>query len=376
MKQATQVTLLKELLHLRESESAFVADQVTTNTVEHYQCAQRFESEKQKLFADLPQIAAHCSELPQDGAFVCRNVSGKPLLLTRDRDGDAHAFLNVCRHRGTRLVDEKAGCRKRFSCPYHAWTYDNRGRLVGIPHQKQGFAELDKGELGLIELPCEERYGWIWVLPNRHADLDLDRFLGSLTGDLEWLQCDSLSVIHSDVQDRRVNWKILVEGGIESYHFRVAHRATIGPYFNDNLSSYQCIGPHLRSVLSRVSMNELPNQPSESWDIRQHANLLYTIFPSSSLLVQQDHIVWIQNESRAVDQTRIRIATLAPANDHRSDYWQRNHRITVDTLNEDFAIGESIQANIQSGANKHFTFGRFESALSRFNHTVAQLVDQ
>lgn len=370
MNQETQVKLLKELLQLHESRSAFVSNQVTSNPVDHYRCPERFELERQTLFADMPQMAAHCSELAQTGAFVSRTVAGQPLLLTRDEEGEAHAFLNVCRHRGTRLVAEESGCRNRFSCPYHAWTYTNRGRLLGIPHQKDGFPELDKADLGLIELPCEERFGWIWVLPNRRVEFNLADFLGDLSADLAWLSCDTLSVVHDDIQDRKVNWKILVEGGIESYHFRVAHRSTIGPYFNDNLSSYQSFGPHMRSVLSRVSMNDLPDQPPDSWDIRQHANLLYTIFPGSSLLVQQDHIVWIQNESCEVDRTRIRIATLAPAGDQRADYWERNHKITLDTLNEDFDIGESIQANLHTGANEQFTFGRFESALARFNSTV------
>jgi phenylpropionate dioxygenase-like ring-hydroxylating dioxygenase large terminal subunit len=183
-------------------------------------------------------------------------------------------------------------------------------------------------------------------------------------------------VVHQDVTVRDANWKILVEGGIEAYHFKVAHRATIGPHFEDNLSSYRCFGPHLRSVLPRTSMAKLTEETRDTWRLRDHAQVLYTLFPSTALLVQQDHIAWVSQEPVAAGQTRVRVSTLAPtAEADKTDHWARNHAITTTTLEEDFAIGESAQSTLSSRANTHMLFGRFEGALDAFNKTVEAHLD-
>ena len=139
MDPATEIELLEELAGLREARSFFLDDAVTTSPVSRYTCPDRFAQERQALFRSKPVIAAHSSELTGPDAFLTRDFAGLPLLLTRDSAGVAHAFLNVCRHRGTRLVGDDSDCRRRFTCPYHAWTYDNRGALTGIAHGDAGF---------------------------------------------------------------------------------------------------------------------------------------------------------------------------------------------------------------------------------------------
>ncbi|MCG8443251.1 MAG: aromatic ring-hydroxylating dioxygenase subunit alpha, partial [Caulobacterales bacterium] len=355
---------------LHTARSAFLDEAVTSNPVAHYASPERFAREQASIFHALPVMAAHSSELAGDGAFLRREVAGLPLLLTRDGEGGVHAFLNVCRHRGARLVEARSGCKRRFSCPYHAWTYSHQGALLAVPHQAQGFPDLDRSGLGLRRAACVERFGWMWVSARADADMAIERHLDALAADFDWFDAEALHVAHMDEQDRGANWKILVEGGIEAYHFRVAHRDTIGPYFNDNLSSYETFGPHMRSVLPRAGLGELNTANRADWRLRAHANVLYTIFPADALLVQHDHVVWIHNEAVAPDRTHVRLTTLAPKDDDRDDHWRRNHAITVTTLNEDFDIGEAIQAGITTGANERLMFGRFEGALARFNETV------
>ena len=116
-------------------------------------------------------------------------------------------------------------------------------------------------------------------------------------------------------------------------------------------------------------------QPRERWSLRRETNLVYTVFPSAQLLIQEDHVVWVQVLPVAPDRTTVRIATLAPAdfdstNDEAALHWRKNHDISVRTLAEDFAIGESIQGGLPSGANDELRFGRFEGALDRFNRIV------
>lgn len=379
MDRATEIELAKELLTLHAEKSAFLDDAVAQRSVSDYIDPERFRLERERIFRVQPQAVVHTSELPEPGAFLVRDFAGLPVLFTRDADGQVHALLNVCRHRGSRLVAETSGCKRRFSCPYHAWTYDNRGALVGVPHEKQGFPGLDRDAMSLRRIGCVERYGWIWAWADPDTVPDIDASLNGLAADLEALDAANHTVLHTEEQVRRVNWKLLVEGGIEAYHFRVAHRDTIAPFFNDNLSTYRGFGPHLRSILSKRTLNDIGDTPEASWRLRDHAQVLYTLFPSSSLLVQSDHIAWIHQEAVSPDATRVRLSTLVPsdrlASDADLEHWARNHKITVTTLNEDFEIGEGIQAGLESGANEHLTFGRFEGALDVFNRTVDRYLE-
>ena len=202
----------------------------------------------------------------------------------------------------------------------------------------------------------------------------MDAWLEGLGPDFETFTRGGLCLVHRDEFTCEANWKLLVEGGLEAYHFRVAHRNTIAPYFLDNLSTYRRFGPHLRSVLAKRSITELAEQPRETWQLREHAQLLCSLFPGNQFLVQSDHVVWVQLEPISATTTRIRLITLAPADRVDSDadreHWAKNHAITLKTLKEDFDIGESIQAGLASGANTHLTFGRFEGALAVFNAEV------
>ena len=109
----------------------------------------------------------------------------------------------------------------------------------------------------------------------------------------------------------------------------------------------------------------------EDWNIREHANVSYTLMPATNLLVQQDHIAWLGSEPLGPGETRLTIKQIAPKSEaHRTEHWARNKEITLSTLNEDFEVNESAQESIASGANEHMLFGRFEGALDAFNKAV------
>lgn len=371
MERETEIGLIEELLGLREAKSHYLDDEIEFNSVDQYQSEAIFQRERDQMFARLPAVAAHVSELPNPGDFVKREIAGRSILVTRDAQGEVHAFLNICRHRGTQLVDDESGCKHRFTCPYHAWSYANTGELVSVPHMDTGFPDLDKAQYSLKSLQCEERFGFIWVIATPDVSFDFDTYYAPIAAEAEGLDLANMAIAHEEKKVHNSNWKILVEGGIESYHFKVAHRKTIGPYFEDNLSSYQMLGDHIRSVLMRSSMHVLRDQPTDQWRLRDHANIIYTFFPTTQLLVQKDHVVWINSRPVSAGQTELRLATLAPKSRLGEEaYWEKNHQITSTTLNEDFVIGESIQNGFASGANDVITFGRFEGALPEFNRTI------
>ena len=377
MKKATQIELLNELLELHDDKSPFLDDNWETTGLDRYLSPEFFAREREHISRTLPQIVAHSSELADAGAFITVELAGRPLLLSRDEAGVTRAFYNVCRHRGAQLVTERAGCKQRFSCPYHAWTYNSAGQLIGVPHEKTGFPGLNREEYGLHAVPCEEYAGWIWVSLATEERINVQSHLGSLATDIIAMEADSHVIFETTALDIAANWKILVEGGIESYHFRVAHKDTIAPLFLDNLSSYRCFGRHIRSILPRSTLPELKDQPEAAWELGAHSNVLYSLFPGSQFLVQEDHFIWIQGMPIAPDRTRLRLSTLIPGQadiPERQDYWRRHHQLTMKTLAEDFALAEGIQGGLDSGANSHLNFGRYEGALAQFNRFVDEAI--
>jgi len=368
-----QISLLSELNDLCENKAHFLDDRIHAAPVERYFDVKRFEAEQDALFKSLPQIAAHSSELATPGSYLTVELSQTPVLLTRTRAGELNAFLNVCRHRGARLVGEDSGCKNTFSCPYHGWTWDAAGQLRGVPHERDGFPDLNRAQYGLHRLPVHEANGLIWVVLKPGSEVDFEAHIQPITVDLDWIGMDKMVVAASDHLEVAANWKIIVEGGIEAYHFRVTHKNTIGPHFLDNLSSFQMLGRHMRSILPRVSVSTFAARDGEDPSIRDHANILYSLMAADQFLLMQDHVAWIHADPLSADRTQLRISTLVPGSEFTEEkrgHWVRNHEITKMTLREDFDINEAIQKGLKTGANKTLTFGRFESALARFNAEV------
>ncbi|MEM9255223.1 MAG: SRPBCC family protein [Pseudomonadota bacterium] len=373
MDKQTQVTLIDELLELHDSRTPYLDGDWERPALNRYLSTDVFARERERIFTRRPHIVAHVSELPGPGDFRTLKSGGRPLLLTRDESGHVRAFYNVCRHRGAKLVREEQGCQHRFSCPYHAWTWNNIGELIAVPHEKTGFPGLNRGEFGLKQIACQEYAGWIWVKLDSESDIDVASHLGDLGPEVLAMDAGDHVIASTTVRDTAANWKILVEGGIESYHFRVAHKNTIAPLFLDNLSTYQFFGSHIRSVLPRATIAELQTQGDDAKDLGKHANVLYTLFPGSQFLMQEDHFVWIQGTPISPDRTVLRISTMIPRKADTEDlrsYWLKHHEFTNITLEEDFVLGEDIQSGMSSGANEHLNFGRFEGALARFNALV------
>ena len=167
-------------------------------------------AERDQIFRCSWQYAGHTGELGGPGSMFPTQVGGLPVVVVLDREGELRAFLNVCRHRGTVLVNEPQA-RGTIQCPYHAWTYGLDGALRGAPRSKEepGF-EME--ELGLVPVQVDTWGPFVLVNPDTDAP-GLDAALGSLPESVaeNGLDVDSLRFHHRVSYEVRANWKIAIE---------------------------------------------------------------------------------------------------------------------------------------------------------------------
>jgi p-cumate 2,3-dioxygenase subunit alpha len=189
------------------------------------------EAERLGVFDRSWIYAGHESEIPQPGDFRARDVAGRPVILARGSDGKVRVLLNTCTHRGTLVCREAAGNTKTFQCPYHAWTFNNQGDLIGIPREEAYSGAFDRRDLALATAPRMESYrGFIFISFHPQAD-DLVDYLAGARAYLD-LVCDQSEVgmeIVSGTQSycMRANWKLLVENSIDGYHAPITHQRYI-----------------------------------------------------------------------------------------------------------------------------------------------------
>ena len=187
-----------------------------------------FAAEHLAVFDKSWIYAGHESEVAAPGDFVTRNVCGRPLILCRDSAGEMRAFLNTCRHRGTKLCREAEGNARRFFCFYHGWTYDRDGRLVTVPGEDSYGPGFDKSNFALMDVPRFEGYrGFRFV--NFDADAaPLEDYLAGATEYIDLVVEQSASGRMEIIQgtqeyDIRANWKLLVENSFDDYHLMTTH---------------------------------------------------------------------------------------------------------------------------------------------------------
>ena len=333
------------------------------------------------LFARLPFPVVHASTVKAVNAFRVVETRLGALLVTRDETAQSYLFFNGCRHRGSVLVTEDQGSARRLTCPYHAWSYATDGRLVNIPDEGACFPGLEKSQLGLVEIPSVERYGFIWACPGAaEPGRALQQHLGDMAATLDWLQLDTLHPFGHTRRNWRANWKIFAEGGLETYHFVFAHRDTIGPHFLRNQAVTDRLGPHFRVVMPTRRIEETARLPHGERHLRDFTHTLLSLMPCDSLLVQKAHVDWIKFRPLAPDETEITITSLVPddpleLSEDGGNHWRRNLDITDEVLAEDFVLGEGIQRSLADGGITGINYGCNEWALRAFNDAVDSYCD-
>ena len=373
MQPATQKKLADEIRrHLRTGSTA-LADEVMRNPTNDYVDPAHLRRELRDLFSNTPMVVAHASELALPNDFVAIDVAGIPLLIVRQGDGTVGAFFNVCRHRGSKVVTEPCGHSAVFTCPYHAWSYRPSGDLLHVPHADD-FGAIPRTDYALIALPAEERHGLVWVTLTAGHPIDVAEFLGSeLDDELASYSIERFAIDRTHRVDVATNWKVIIDGFLETYHLGVLHRTTIGPHIRTNLAPYRSFGPHGCMTAVRASF-DLPGTDPDG-DPGPHLVNAYQIFPNTVLVWSGMHFEAWTAFPRVDDpgSSEVTVRVLGRANHlaEATDYWDKNWDVVTSTvLREDFTVGASIQQGFAAGAQSHVTFGRNEPGVQHFHRSL------
>jgi phenylpropionate dioxygenase-like ring-hydroxylating dioxygenase large terminal subunit len=352
--------MLGRLLELNErGVIEHVGGPVAVDTA-RYSSVERHGRELDRIFRHGAQLVGFSADLPEPGTHLPVHVGDVPVLLVRGDDGAVRAFVNACRHRGA-PVCEAAGSGRRLTCPYHAWTYDLEGALVGVP-DRGAFEGRIEGE-GLRALPVDERHGLIVADADPDGTADVDDYLGTMAPELAHLGFERLAAVEVRTTEVAMNWKLGADAAMEAYHAPYLHKATVGPMTRVGYA-YDGFGRHHRMGLLGVTEHPLAVDEADPMHILEGVTLVHHLYPTSMVVVGAGIVAHQRCEpGRTPDTCTLRLATYAwdgPVTD--------KHRYLADLLwrvviEEDCRIQEGAQRAFSSGVLDRVLFGANEPGL-------------
>lgn len=369
-----QIRIARRLLAHIQNGTAESAPEQGRLSVSDYIDPERWAREVE-IFKSSPIVAAMSCELPLPGSYMAREIIGKPVLLVRDQHGALNAYLNVCRHRGGRVAAEGCGQATRFSCIYHGWTYDQAGRLIGVSHEDT-FGAVDRATHGLTPLPSAERAGVIFVGLTPGMKFDIDGWLAGADRHLaadepEGLRLVGTRTVHAP------NWKITMEGHLESYHFATLHRDSIADSSFTNVATIDRFGPHILITYVNRTILKLLDLPESEWHpVRdQMITPQYVLFPGATVTLTSKGILTqiIHPDAEVGKSTnRLVLGYHDPANNPKVATAQAAFLDSVAALvdQEDYPGGFGVQRGMHSGAQTEVMFGRNEPGPIYFHEAI------
>ncbi len=337
---------------------------------------ERYEAEQRALFARLPLLVAPSALVPSPNLAVAHDGYGTPLILTRDGQGEAHVLANVCRHRGTRLVEarDEPTPASRIVCPYHAWTYRADGALIGLP-RADCFPGLDKANHSLLAFSDYECGGLIWFSRNTGEDFaEIDM----LCEDFDAFGISNHYLYRRRTHGVAANWKLVIDAFLESYHVQRLHAQTIASFFADGITAADSIGQHQRAAVGRADY--LAEIDRDDWAaLRKAVTYTYHIFPNAVIIVSPDYInvlvVMPQSVGRCLVEDFMLIAE-PPQTNEAEEHWRRSWELLDGGTfaAEDFRAAALCQRGLDSGLLKEATLGTLENGIAEFHAKVAALI--
>ncbi|MFP6606107.1 MAG: aromatic ring-hydroxylating dioxygenase subunit alpha [Myxococcota bacterium] len=378
MSHAQLVAMAKRNVAHVKAKTVDQAEGVYRVPAANYYDPERWRLEMDRIFKRLPLVLGFSAELRQAGDYRAMLVADVPVLLTRAADGEVHGFLNVCSHRGAIVVPEGSGTARRFTCPYHGWSYDNRGALAGIRNPAD-FGDVDTSCLGLTPLPVAERAGLIFGVLTPNVETDFDAFLCGYEELLAHLHLDDCHLVGRQLVEGP-NWKLAFDGYLDFYHLPVLHKNSFGSKIPSD-ALYDAWGPHQRVSMPNPAYLELEQKPEKDWDPAALIAGVWTIFPHVSIadfdaggklyMVSQLFPGATPEESVTVQNF---LATTEPDAERETQIESTMSFLEHVVRDEDYYTGNRIQKAVKTGAKSEVLFGRNEGGGQRFHRWLEALL--
>ncbi len=372
---------IKTLINLVEDKTTVMADSVMEIDVKEYTSPDQFDREKTELFRNYAQFVGPSCIVPNTGDFYSFDDTGVPILIVRNADGTLNAFVNICSHRGAPLTTECSGQAKRakmFSCPYHGWSYNLEGELIGVPFGKDGFPDLDRSKLGLTTLQVEEKYGMIFVMPNPDLTFDIDKVLGGLQERFEGFGFEDhhylgVKQVHTDF-----SWKLNMDTFHEFYHFEYLHPNSIGAMAHSNVANYVQYGRNHSLGSATLQIEELKELPEDQWQPREYCSFVHFIFPNTVIFVVNDHFqtwrVYPISPDRSVVYHSMFIPNKPKDEEEEKtfqDYFQMINDVAVA---EDYGLVDKVHRGLKAGIDRKVIIGRNEPGVQNMHRQLHDIL--
>ena len=356
-----------------ENKQTFLTDTTMRVPARSYTDPDQWKAEMELIFKRVPLMLAFTAELPNAGDYKAMDAVGMPVLINRDKEGKVRAFLNVCSHRAAPVASEGHGNCPRFTCKYHGWTYGADGKLIGVSEASK-FGEVQKSELGLRELPCEERAGMIFVVLTPNAPIDVDAYFRGFLEDFQALDFGNWTYMGSRTI-HGANWKVAYDGYLEGYHFASLHPETIAPRTPSNCTHYEGFGPNIRiGFPQRRIADALRPLPRGEWGEQENNGFDFVriFFPNVSAFIAPEITQIAQLFPGPTPDRNRTVLNYLRREPIRDEDDRANVEAAINffrdvTYQEDYVIGLEIQKGLESGAHDELVFGRNERGNQYFH---------
>lgn len=346
------------------------------NPVTMYTSPDILARETDTLFKKGALCVGLSADVPASPEWMVHDIAGRSVILARDTGGTLRAFLNVCRHRGA-PVAEGRGTSRRFTCPYHGWTYGIDGALAARPAE-EGFDAIGKDCMGLTPLPVSEKYGLIYLSCDPKRDsVSVDDSLGLAASEIAAFNLGTYYRFGTRKIDKHMNWKLVIDTFLEAYHLEALHKKSLAPMIFNTYSAWDEWGSIGRLTAARKSITEMGDG-----SLGPHVTQLHFLFPNTVLIHQQDHVETFQafpknGSPDAVDIVVSLYCPTKPDTESAERHWANNFDLLMNvTETEDFALCEKIQKGFYSAAQTHVTYGRNEPGLQHYHRSIKQALGE
>ena len=344
-----------------------------------YWDADYFKVEMERVIRPSWQIVCHDSDMPNPGDWRTLELLGESILVIRGQDGVARAFANVCRHRGSRLVDGHEGCAKRLTCPYHAWTYATDGRLIALPH-REDYRGFDAAEWGLIRVELERWRGFLFVRLESGGP-SVAAMMAPYETEIAPHRFEELGALgRITMRPRDVNWKNVADNYSDGLHIDVAHPGLTRLFGK----SYAIeAGAHV----DRMS-GALREQPSSNLSERAYQHFLpagagrtwlyFKLWPNVAFDIYPDQVDFMHFVPVSPTRTMIREISYALPDDRREMKAARylNWRINRQVNAEDTALIRRVQQGMGSSLYRPGPLGESEVCLRSFARKLRRIIPE